>query len=106
MRLDDLDDGNLDDDVNAEYQRGGRGGGFGFPMGGGGGMPLGGRMGCGTLAIVLIAALVFGVNPGDMLGGGQRRDQPASAGSSSKHRWDCVQHERSDALLLPGSRQQ
>jgi uncharacterized protein len=84
MRLDDLDDGNLDDDVNAEYQRGGRGGsGFGFP--GGGGMPVSGRMGCGTLAIVLIAALVFGVNPGDMLGGGGQvaPSQQASAPSAS-----------------------
>ena len=68
MRLDDLDDGNLDDDVNANYQRGG--GGFRFPMGGGGGLPVGGRMGCGTLVIVLIAALVFGVNPGSILGDG------------------------------------
>ncbi len=68
MRLDDLDDGNLDDDVNAEYQKGG-GGGFGFPMGGGGGMPVGGRMGCGTIVIMLIAALVFGVNPGNIMGG-------------------------------------
>ncbi len=65
MRLDDLDDGNLDDDVNANYQKGG--GGFGFP--GGGGLPLGGRMGCGTMLLVLVAALVFGVNPGNILGG-------------------------------------
>jgi uncharacterized protein len=70
MRLDDLDDGNLDDDVNANYQRGG-GGGFGFPMGGGGGMGIGrGGLGCGGIAIMLIAALVFGVNPAEMLGGG------------------------------------
>jgi uncharacterized protein len=70
MRLDDLDDGNLDDDVNAEYQRGGRGG-LGFPMGGGG-LPFGGRMGCGTMIIIIIAALVFGINPGNIvnMGGG------------------------------------
>jgi uncharacterized protein len=94
MRLDDLDDGNLDDDVNAEYQRGGRGGGFGFPSGGGG-LPIGGRMGCGTLAIVLIAALVFGVNPGDMLGGGGQvaPSQQASAPSPSGDGTACNTNE-------------
>lgn len=35
--------------------------------GGGGGMP-GGKMGCGTILIVVIGALVFGVDPGQMLG--------------------------------------
>lgn len=35
--------------------------------GGGGGMP-GGKLGCGTILIVLIGALVFGVDPGQMLG--------------------------------------
>jgi uncharacterized protein len=74
MRLDDLDDGNVSDDVQVEDQRG-RGGGFGFPMGGGGGMPVSGKMGCGTIIIMLIAALVFGVNPADMLGGGQQVSQ-------------------------------
>jgi uncharacterized protein len=78
MRLDDLDDGNLDDDVNAEYQRGG-GRGFGFP-GGGGGLPIGGKMGCGTIAIMLIAALVFGGNPMDMMGGGQQAAPTAQIG--------------------------
>lgn len=63
MRLDDLDT-----NVEVEDQRG-SGGGFGFPMGGGGGLPLGRSMGCGTLAIVIIAALIFGVNPMQILGG-------------------------------------
>ena len=36
--------------------------------GGGGGMP-GGRLGCGGLVVVLVAALIFGVNPAQMLGG-------------------------------------
>ena len=35
--------------------------------GGGGGMP-GGKLGCGTLIIVLIGALVFGINPMQLLG--------------------------------------
>ena len=39
-----------------------RGGGGGFPGGGGG------KLGCGTLAIVLIGALVFGADPAQMLG--------------------------------------
>ncbi len=75
MRLDDIDT----DSVNVEDQRGSGGGGFGFPMGGGGGMGLGRSAGCGTIAIALIAALVFGVNPGDILGsGGQVGQTPAS----------------------------
>jgi uncharacterized protein len=75
MRLDDLDDGNVSDDVQVEDQRGRGGGGFGFPMGGGG-MPVSGKMGCGTIIIMLIAALVFGVNPADMMGGGQQVSAP------------------------------
>jgi uncharacterized protein len=73
MRLDDLDT-----NVNVEDQRGMGGGGFGFPGLGGGGLGVGRSMGCGTLAIVIIAALVFGVNPMQILGGGQQgAPQPA-----------------------------
>jgi predicted metalloprotease len=43
---------------------GGGSGGGGMP---GGGLP-GGKLGCGGIAIVLIGALVFGVNPTEMLG--------------------------------------
>ena len=65
MRLDDEQES-----TNFEDRTGQRGGGrFGFPAGGGGGLPISGRMGCGTLAIVIIAALVFGVNPMQILGG-------------------------------------
>ncbi|MFN3510978.1 KPN_02809 family neutral zinc metallopeptidase [Tsuneonella troitsensis] len=42
------------------------GGGGGFPGGAGGGI------GCGTIAIALVAALVFGVDPAAMLGGLQQ----------------------------------
>ena len=92
MRLDDLDDGNLDDDVNANYQRGG-GGRFGFPSGGGG-LPLGGRMGCGTLVIALIAALVFGVNPASILGDGQAPPtQQVQAPSASADGSACNSNE-------------
>lgn len=63
MRLDDLGT-----DVNVEDQRGQGGGGFSFPSGGGG-LPLGRSMGCGTLLIVIVAALIFGVNPMQILGG-------------------------------------
>ncbi len=47
--------------ANIRVRNRGSGGG-GFPMGGGG------KMGCGTIVIVIIAALVFGVDPGQMLG--------------------------------------
>lgn len=40
----------------------GAGGGGGFPGGGGG------KLGCGSLVIVLIGSLVFGLDPGQMLG--------------------------------------
>lgn len=54
MRLDDFDPDNI------RVTQGGGGG--GFPFGGGG------KLGCGGLVIVLIGALVFGVDPGQMLG--------------------------------------
>jgi uncharacterized protein len=66
MRLDDIDTSGVD----VEDQRGQGRGGFGFPMGGGGGLPLGRSMGCGTIAIIVIAGLIFGVNPMQILGGG------------------------------------
>lgn len=63
MRLDDFDPNAL----NVEDQRGGGGG---FRIGGGGG-----KIGCGTLVIALIAAVVFGVDPTQMLGGLQQMQQ-------------------------------
>ena len=74
MRLDDVDTS----DVEVDDQRGqGGGGGFGFPMGGGGGgFPLSGRMGCGTIAILIIAALFFNVDLSSMMGGGQPSGAP------------------------------
>ena len=59
MRLDDFDNS-----INVEDQRGG--GGSRFPMGGGG------KLGCGSIVIALIAALVFGVDPAQMLGSMQQ----------------------------------
>ncbi len=61
-------------------------GGSGFPGGGGG------KLGCGSIVIVLIAALVFGVDPGQMLGtleGMQQQTAPAgeqreAAGASAE----------------------
>ncbi|MCB2061436.1 MAG: neutral zinc metallopeptidase [Novosphingobium sp.] len=47
--------------ANIRVRNHGSGGG-GFPGGGGG------KLGCGTIVIALIAALVFGVDPGQMLG--------------------------------------
>lgn len=57
MRLDDFDPNS----INVSDQRG-----SGFSIGG-----AGGRIGCGSLVIALIAAVVFGVDPSSMLGGMQ-----------------------------------
>ncbi|HEX8214296.1 MAG TPA: neutral zinc metallopeptidase [Allosphingosinicella sp.] len=63
--------GNRGVSSNIENRRGAGGGGFGFPMGGGGGFNMGGGgLGCGGIALVIIVALVFGVNPMQLLGGG------------------------------------
>jgi len=63
MRLDDESESS-----NVESQRGG----LRFPGGGGGWLMLGGgRMGCGTLVVVIVLALVFGINPLQLLGGGE-----------------------------------
>ncbi|MFM5925305.1 MAG: neutral zinc metallopeptidase [Novosphingobium sp.] len=56
MRLDEFDP----NAIEVEDQRGGGGG---FPMG------RGGQVGCGTLVIALIGALVFGIDPSQMIGG-------------------------------------
>jgi uncharacterized protein len=61
MRLDDFDPNS----IKVEDQRGG-----GFSVGG-----AGGKVGCGTLVIALIAALVFGVDPTSMLGSVQEPQQ-------------------------------
>ena len=86
----------LDDEresSNVEDRRGQGGGGFGFP--GGGGLNFGGgKLGCGGLAIVVVLAVVFGVNPLSLLGGGggggggggappAQIGQPAQVGSST-----------------------
>ena len=65
MRLDDVpESSNVEDDGGAGG--GGGGGGFGF-----GGLPIGGGgLGIGGIIIVGILALVFGINPLTLLGGG------------------------------------
>lgn len=73
MRLDDTpESSNIDDrrDDGPASSGGFGGGGGGF---GGGGFPIpigGGGMGIGGIAVVVIAALVFGINPLALLGGG------------------------------------
>lgn len=64
MRLDEFDP----NAINVEDQRGGR---RGLPGG------RGGQVGCGTLVIALIAALVFGVDPAQMIGGLEQAQGPA-----------------------------
>ena len=63
MRLNPFNTGSID------VRRGGGGG--GFPGGGGG------QLGCGAIAIALIGALVFGIDPGQMLGTMQGMQQDA-----------------------------
>jgi predicted metalloprotease len=54
--------------------------------GGGGGFSGGGKLGCGTLVIALIGAVVFGVDPGQMIGaieGVQEQSGPAQTGTET-----------------------
>lgn len=70
MRLNNFNPGNI------RVRRGsGGGGGGGFPGGGGG------KIGCGTIVIVLIGALVFGADPAQMLGtiDGMQQSQPGQS---------------------------
>jgi uncharacterized protein len=71
MRLDDEAES-----INFEDRTGDRSGsgGFGFP-GGGGGMQMGRSMGCGSLIIVILGALLFNVDLSGVLGGGQQVGQ-------------------------------
>jgi predicted metalloprotease len=64
MRLDDFDPNSVD----VEDQRGSGGGGFPLSLGGG-------SLGCGGLVIALIAVVVFGVDPRQMLGSLGQSDQ-------------------------------
>ncbi|OYW47533.1 MAG: zinc metalloprotease, partial [Novosphingobium sp. 12-63-9] len=75
MRLDDFDNS-----INVEDQRGGSG----FSLGG-----TGGKLGCGSIVIALIGALVFGINPMQTLGtleqvggGPAQQARPANAAES------------------------
>jgi predicted metalloprotease len=81
----------LDDEresSNIEDMRGQGGGGFGLPGMGGGGLQLGGgSMGCGGLTIVVVLALIFGINPLSLLGGGgggQIAGPPAQIGQPAQ----------------------
>ncbi len=90
MRLDDFDPNS----VNVEDQRGG-----GFSVGG-----AGGKVGCGTLVIALIAALVFGVDPTAMLGGVQAPQEQGpvqtqgGTDASSSCTIDAISRETCQAL--------
>ena len=87
MRLDDEQESTNFEDRTGQR---GSGGGFGFPGRGGGGLPVSGKAGCGTILIVVIAALVFGVNPSTMLGDGvfptgQEQPGPAQLGQGGSN---------------------
>lgn len=68
MRHDDFDPGS----INIEDQRGGR-----LPIG------RGGKVGCGTLIIAIIGALVFGIDPTQMIGGLEQVQGPAQQTTSA-----------------------
>jgi len=70
------------------------GGGGGFPGGGGG------KLGCGSLVIVLIGALVFGVDPGQMLGTLQGVQQQTSAPPQQTGPQDTTQLCEANAYSL------
>jgi predicted metalloprotease len=92
MRLDDFDPG----DIDIEDQRG-----RSFPVG-----MRGGSIGCGTLIIALIASLVFGVDPTQLIGGlqdVQQRNVPEAqtqGGSSAQESCtvDAASRESCNAL--------
>ena len=83
---------------NVGMQTGGGGGGFGFPMGGGG-MRAGGGLGCGGLVLLIVIALVFGINPLTLLGGGggqmvapsqvERTSAEEACNMSESNRFSC-----------------
>ena len=91
----------LDDEresSNVEDMRG-QGGGGGFPGMGGGGLSFGGgKMGCGGIVVVIVLALIFGVNPLTLLGGGggggqvsapqQQIGQPEASGVPARSKTD------------------
>lgn len=73
MRLD-------DESESTNYEiRSGSGGGFGLPIG----IPLGrGGLGCGSILIILVISLVFGVNPLSLLGDGGGQGPVIQQGST------------------------
>jgi uncharacterized protein len=66
-----------------------RGGGGGFPGGGGG------QLGCGAIVIAVIGALVFGIDPGQMLGTmeGMQQGAPSQAEGAQDEQALCTQNE-------------
>jgi uncharacterized protein len=90
MRLDDYRESS-----NVEQDSGGGGGGGGFPLGAILGLG-GGRMGLGTIVILIILALVFGINPLSLLGGGAPQTAQVSSANagqvcetSASYRFSC-----------------
>ena len=89
MRLDDYDPNAVDVE---DQGSGGGGGGFRLPMGG-----TGGKLGCGTVVVALILALVFGVDPAQMLGGLQQTQQPGASAPQTRTQGGASVSEICDA---------
>ncbi len=86
MRLDDFDPSA----INVEDQRGG-----GFSMGG-----AGGKIGCGSIVVALIGALVFGISPSDTLGTLQNMGADSSGPVATQAGTSASESCRVDALSL------
>lgn len=84
MRLDDFDPNS----IRVEDQRGGN-----FPIG-----RRGGSIGCGTLVIAIIAALVFGVDPAQMLGGLDQMQQQTAPQAQQQGGRTATESCTTDAL--------
>jgi predicted metalloprotease len=69
---------------------------MGFPMGGGG-LPIGGKggLGCGSILVIVVLMLVFGIDPMQMLGGMQTPQQ-AEAPAPQVEQGEGTHCERSD----------
>jgi uncharacterized protein len=94
--------------ISSNVEGQGSGGGFGGFGGGGGGFPIGGGgMGCGGLVIVIIIALILGINPLSLLGGGgQVAQAPVQGGGSAEQECSASETRRFSCQVLASTEDQ